>query len=480
MPGINTRGELDYVILFYYPGTELPLNFTEVKLPVEGIVSEEIAENHSRISKLNLQLRDGWRGMEKLLPELFELEIKYDALMIQKSRLEAGLNIASTTQTRILKGWIREDNLENLKKLESKSAVIIEDPKKGEDPPVDLKNKGIARSFELLIDMYSKPRYFELDPSIFMVPFFILFFAICLSDGGYGLMLMICSLVMLKKVRMGKDGKKLFKILALCGAITIPVGILMGGFFGDALGLLNNPEINEITGKLCFLNPVGETSKIGSWLNLNIAPQLLLFIFALILGIIYITFSYLIEFYSKIKDGRILDAIMDEGVWLCFCYSFIGIVVSYLLKGFISYNLIYFLLGSVIAVVLTKGRHAKSIFGKLGAGLGSLYSISGVFTDILSYCRLFALCLSTAVMAMVINQLAETTLGMGWIGLILCLVILIIGHLFTFLICALSAFIHTLRLHYIESLPKYLEGGGKEFKPFIVKTKYTKIYKENT
>jgi len=132
-----------------------------------------------------------------------------------------------------------------------------------------------------------------------------------------------------------------------------------------------------------------------------------------------------------------------------------------------------------LTLVLTQGRAKKNVLLKIGSGLLSLYNISGYLSDVLSYSRLFALSLTTGIIAEIFNMFAMMVNDVPYVGIFLTIIILLIGHIFNLLISLLSAFVHDIRLQFIEFFSKFYEGGGIPFKPFSIRTIYTKVG-ENT
>jgi V-type ATPase 116kDa subunit family. len=230
-------------------------------------------------------------------------------------------------------------------------------------------------------------------------------------------------------------------LLLLCGISSAIWGALFGGWFGDMFGI---PAL--------WFNPLND-------------PMTML-VFSLALGVIQIFTGLGMKAYINIKNGHIIDAIFDQGFWLIFLTGLLMLAIP----NFMKVATVVALIGA-LGLVLTQGRSKRGVIMKFLSGLVSLYGLSGYLSDVLSYSRLLALCLSGSVIAMVMNTLARM-LGGGVLGFILGLIILIVGHVFNLAISGLGCYVHSSRLQYVEFYGKFYEGGGKPFSPFKLSLKY--------
>jgi len=137
-------------------------------------------------------------------------------------------------------------------------------------------------------------------------------------------------------------------------------------------------------------------------------------------------------------------------------------------------GLTLFVICSVWIIALSD-TESKGIAGKIGNGFFNWYGISGVFGDVLSYSRLFALGLATGIIAQVVNTIAKMISGVPGLGPVLMIGVLIGGHLFNIVINALGGFIHTARLQFVEYFTKFFEGGGEPFRPFAKENRYVVV-----
>ncbi len=404
-------------------------------------------------------------------------------------------NSAISKYTFYLEGWIKKEDIPALKNTLKNFAeieIIIKKPegKEKSQVPVALSNHKIFKPFELITELYGLPRYMEIDPTPFMAPFFALFFALCLTDGGYGVLMVFLSFLIPRKVQVGEAGKKLFSLLFISGLVTIVVGTVTGGIFG--IHLQQVPAFLAPLRKLALLNPMQE-------------PMVFLVI-ALAVGIVHLLLGIALKMVDNIKKGKIGAALLDQFSWIILIIGLLMVVAPYG-RGFFSEQatsantttelplslspsefmilwkqmLIYSKVGLVLAIsgiivlFLFSGRKSKRIGKRLAKGVYEVYGIMQLFADILSYSRLLALGLATSVIATVVNTIAGMAGGIPILGPIAIVCILILGHMGNLLINALSAFIHTARLQFVEFFTKFYESGGQRFDPLKSEGKYTVI-----
>ncbi|MBQ8004037.1 MAG: hypothetical protein IJ299_02985, partial [Oscillospiraceae bacterium] len=307
--------------------------------------------------------------------------------------------------------------------------------------------------FETVTNMYSPPAYRGIDPNPTMAPFFAMFFGIMLSDAGYGLLLMLAGVFALVKMKPRGGFKNFMQLAVICGASTVLWGLLFGGFFGDAI-----PSVYRLfTGNIFPYDT-------ALWFNPTNDPMTML-IFSLILGGIQIVAGMAVKAYMMIRDGQVWDAIFDIGFWWVL---FAG-AITCIFNAKVG---LYVLGAGALGLILTQGRAKKNIIGKFFSGVLSLYDITGYFSDILSYSRLLALSLSTAVVGNVINTMGILTGPIGFF------VVFVIGHVFNIAINLVGSFVHSARLQYVEYFGKFYESGGRLFAPLSIKTKNIDVIKE--
>lgn len=414
---------------------------------------------------LNKKLIDYDNELKKISSELSNILILEDYLSNKLERYHQMNNMLHSHFTKVMVGWIRESDINEfelaLKDMQVNVGWFFEEPAADDNPPVDYDNPPLVKPFEFVTDLYSRPKYWELDPTPFLSAFFALYFGICLTDAGYGLIVTLGSFLALKKFsNQTANTKKLFKILFYSGIMTTIVGIFTGGFFGLSPSELPKPF--TILSKLILLNPLEN--------------QMGFLLFALSLGVIHISLGIFLKFYWNIRHKQKSAAWFDQFPWLMIIAGVITLFAASQIQTIWLSKAGYVLLIVAAAIILIfSGRSSKNPFARFALGFYSLYQVSGLLGDVLSYARLFALGLATGVIAGVVNFLAKLTLGIPYLGYILMPIVLVAGHLLNIVINALGGFIHTARLQFVEFFGKFYEGGGEPFEPFELKLKYTKI-----
>ncbi|GBR73080.1 vacuolar type H+-transporting ATPase subunit I [Candidatus Termititenax aidoneus] len=451
--------------------------FTEVTLPLQKREyfreAVSLRWRFNKLSRKNAELRQ--RLAKIYAAEYTRLAVWTEHLTQANALRQWSAGLAATEKTSFLTGWIPLAQKKKLRQyLEKFSGDLYwreVEPDEGEEPPILLRN-GAATPLEAVTALYGMPNNKDLDPSPFMAPFFIVFYGLCLSDAGYGLLLLLFAVFLLARffANLTKFGKKLLVLNIYCGLSTIVVGLLTGSVFGLDFNILPWPAVKNFFWSVKIIDPMANPLPL---LGLSVA-----------LGAVQMLTGLFLRWILDIRQKGFGEAFLVSGCWFVFLLAIFGWAVLSLLPAGRSWSpaaallagiLQYIVMGGAVFMILTQGRHQKSPLLKLGSGLLSLYRLSGYVGDLLSYTRLFALGLVTAVMALVINYLAALTGGIPVIGLGVMIVILIFGHVLDFLINMLGSFVHSARLQYVEYFSKFFEGGGRFFQPFSWQTKYVSL-----
>jgi V/A-type H+-transporting ATPase subunit I len=410
------------------------------------------------------RIADEGRELAKHRMQLYAV---YDRWLLARQRFEAQALLGETESTFVVRGWCPADVAEHIEHALSAggAAVAVEarDPRQDEQPPVLLANRKGSAPFEIVTNIYGWPSYREVDPTPVLAPFFALFFALALTDAGYGILMVAYCWWMMRKPRTPKGSHKFFRLMLIGGALTIVTGALTGGWFGNALDFL--PEqagfVTRLKDAMLLLDPVK-----------NPMPFMAM---SLVLGLLHLMTGIGVKAYMAVRQGRVLDAVLDQGLWLILLPS-LGLAAAGSIVGDgVAQAGRFASLAAVAGLLLTQGRAAPSIVGKAFGGLYSLYGLIGYLSDTLSYTRLFALGLATASLGMAINQIALMLRPVPFVGLFLTLAIMAAGHMISLLINAFGAFIHSGRLQFVEFFTKFFEGGGKAFKPFAERPRFTQV-----
>ena len=449
---------------------------------------DRLLEISREILVLDDQMQDAKDNIAALAKEQFKLMSIYDYLANIKKREAANRNFILQQFTFSLSGWLKEKDVQRLQRSIADSgiglAIFLSEPGPQENIPVGLENSRLIQPFEFITKIYGFPKYSEIDPTPFLAPFFFLYFGFCVSDVGYGFILALFSWFVLKKFKMGPQGLRFFRLFLFCGISTIIVGALTGSWFGNLIDLLAQSNkillpLKKFKDSLVLLDPMKEPTKL-----LGIA---------LSLGIIQVWFGNIVAGIGNLKNRRYLDIVLDQLPTLTFLFGLTGLGVIFL-KLFDKAHLNLFKSAAALgalALIATQGRSEKGLGSKLFYGIYNLYNaLSGYLSDILSYSRLWALGLVTGVMATTINlisvQFSQIFVSVipfinkagvikTMLGTLILIIIFVIGHIVSFLMNLLGAFVHPVRLQFVEFFSKFFKSGGNAFRPFKVETKYIDI-----
>lgn len=434
------------------------------KLPKKAIedCKAEIESINSQIQQLQIELK-GY--------EIYYNEIRFlsDYFTAQIDKYMAVENAASTEKTFYVKGYVPASVSEEIKfEIENsfKAQMELYEPDyEKENVPVLLKNNSFAGGVESVTNMYSPPSNKDVDPNPIMSFFYYILFGLMLSDAGYGLLMVIGAIFAKKKLNLKGNMKKTGDMILYCGIATIFWGAMFGGFFGDLI-----PTICKT-----FLG-MGNVPSLAIWMD-PMTNSIKLLLYCFLFGIIHLFAGLLIRGYMLIKEKNYIGAVCDTLPVMLFVSGFAVVGAGFFTtvpQNIKSVGIKLLVIGAVL-IVLTAGRSAKNILGKLGGGLYGLYNTaSGYLGDILSYSRLLALSLVTGVIANVINLLGSM---MG--NILLFIPIFLIGHTVNIAINLIGTYVHTCRLQYVEFFSKFYEGSGRIFTPFKINSKFFTIKEEN-
>lgn len=380
-------------------------------------------------------------------------------------KIEAKENIGKSIKTDksfIISIWVPKKEVSNLQKRLEKASKSIALEKaaigKNDVPPTSLENSNFIQPFEAVTNIYGMPKYSEPDPTAYLAIFFIIFLALCLTDAGYGIIMIIGTYLMLKFVDL--PDTRLVRLLNYGGWVTLIIGALTGGWFGIDLNSLAGTPVGDFLLNIRLVDPITD--------------PITLMIVSLALGIVHLWFGQFIKFYWKVKHGDKKEAWLDDFPWVYFLATIMLFILGQVNVIPTQVGL-YILYSGVAMIALTQGRKQKNVLLKIPFGLFKLYDVIGYLSDTLSYSRLLALGLATAIIGLVINMVAEIFLGVPVVGIILFIGILLVGHTFNLAINLLGGFIHSARLQYVEFFTKFLEGGGRRFEPLKKNNIYTNI-----
>ena len=417
-----------------------------------GTAEENDKKLEAALAALESERREIERRVERFGGNRETLLEASDRAAILLRREEAKSRLIETDKVFLLEGWLPADRCTALEKALEPFTCAVETREPAEDEypqvPVQLRNNKLTRPLNMVTEMYSLPAYGTLDPNPLMAPFFILFYGIMMADMGYGLLMMIASVIISKKYRPKGTSGELFSLLGLCGLSTFIVGALTGGFFGDFLTQL----VAIVSPGTVFALP-----KLFDPLD----DLTMILIGSMALGLVQIITGMAISLIEKCKRKKFLDAFFEEITWWI---VFLGIALAVLKKGT---AVLYLGCALVLLGPIVQGKG----WGKLTGVFGSIYNhVTGYFGDILSYTRLMALMLAGSVIAQVFNMLAAMP---G--NVIAFLIISMLGNAMNFGLNLLGCYVHDLRLQCLEFFNKFYVDGGKPFRPMTLDTEYVDL-----
>ena len=337
---------------------------------------------------------------------------------------------------------------------------------------VDWKNTQGLSPFQKIAQSMGTVSKNETDPSVFISFFFILFFSIALNDALYGLIICLFTGYFLYFTKLKESFKSIFNLFFLTGIGSIGWGALSNSWAGN---LFEKTPVNHFLESFQLISPLKPESEspVNQILiaNGNISPIVALLSFAVFLGLLQITTGYILKIVNAFKAKDNVEAI-SEISWMLFVYSglvWIGLNVLAPELGFLGG------IGTATGLIgMFVFNHGHGFGGKVLSGSIKLYELIAFLADLLSYTRLIAIGLTGAIIADVVNLLANLVFQSSGavLGVVLGGLVLIIGHVFNIVVGLFGAYINPLRLHYVEFLPKFFQGKARSFKPLQLELKY--------
>lgn len=450
---INELAGLRYFTTITPKGKDVDIEADTFTFPAmtKQEIDKKLADMNKIISDTNRYLSDVAPKAVQYLKE-YVISIKEDNEFFKVS--DAAEHLAEE-KLMSLEGWVPTEIQDNTIKWLDSQEVYYEASKpviNQDNPPIKLKNNRFARLFEFIGDMYSIPSYWEIDLTPFFAPFFVMFFGFCMGDAGYGLLMIAVVVALLLSGKMLKMRPVMWLGFFL-GIGTTIMGTISGTFFGIELMKVDIPFVNSLKGFMF---------REDGWYSA--------FYFSLILGVVQIIFGMCLKVVNLTKMYGFASSLPTIG-WIVLI---LGGILSYLIAGV---GLPLYICAGVGAVLifLLNGPITKiySPFVNIGSGLWDTYNmLTGLLGDILSYIRLFALGLSGSILGLVFNDLAMRMSGnIPVVSTIIMLLILLFGHAMNIALSGLSAFVHPMRLTFVEFYKNAgFVGGGKKYDPFRDRT----------
>ena len=462
--------ELQYLLLVCHASAReaaaeamRPFGFSQANLKGwTGTAQDNLRRLDDQLAQTDRELEQAKQALAALGPERPLLRQCADRAAQEIAREEAKSRLVDTADAFLLEGWAPAEDTRKLEQALSgfDCAWVFADPEPEEYPkvPVKLQNGPLTRCMNMVTEMYSLPQYGTVDPNPLMAPFFILFYGIMMADMGYGLLMVLGAVFMIKRMR-ARDGMRNFaELLLLCGISTFVIGALTGGFFGDFL-----PQLVKL------IDPATAFTALPA-LFTPLEDTMAILVGSLVLGFIQIVTGQVVSFVKKARDGHLWDGVWDEGPWWVI---YLGVGLLALGVGNVAGYPAVLIVG-VLMLVYGSTRNARGI-GKVGAFVGAVYNgATGIFGDVLSYARLMALMLSGSIIASVFNTLGGIT------GNVIAFVLIaMVGNALNFALNLLGCYVHDLRLQCLEFFKTFYQDGGVPFRPLRIHTKYVDIEEED-
>jgi V/A-type H+-transporting ATPase subunit I len=435
--------------------------FEEVHFP--GLLDSPVVERAravATLAKLEAEEKDIKQRAGVLAAERYGYAVTLvQALLTRKDAEEVRERLAASERTFLVTGWVpvrRMDELAaTMAPLAASVDLTFDDPGPDDIVPVALDNPAPLRPFEVLTDLYGRPRYGEIDPTPLLAGFFFLFFGKTMGDVGYGLMLVGGAWFIKQRLDVTPGVRKFMDLLMMGGVASMIVGATTRSYFA-----LPEDALPSLLRYQPLIDPLGQLE--------------LVLVMSVVLGVLHVSFALAVNAYQRIRHGDAVGALSDEGTSLGL-FAAIGAAVALpdlampILGG--AFALAVVLKGRVVQAALIRRSPVRSVLS-VGRGLVGLYGLVGYATDFLSYTRLAALGLASMLVGDVINRLARLVSEIPFgVGVVAAVLIMVGGHTFNVLINLLGGFIHSMRLQFIEFFGKFYEGTGRRFAPFAPRTK---------
>lgn len=434
-------------------------NLNALKIESNKLPKDKIQDLEEEIKTLTLREKEITSKLGSKLEILADFKLYYEYLGNLKVRSEAQKDFMASKSVFMLSGYCPDYDIQRLEKTiksscnEDYTFDVEEVDKNSEEIPIILKNNSFAKAFENVTSTYALPKYNEVDPTPLYAPIYALFFGMMSADVGYGVILLLLTTVGLKICNFTPSMKKNVRFFQLIGISSTIWGFLYGSYFGASIP--------------------------GMWKLLDLSTQFMeILVLSIIMGGIHLFYGLLIKAYMQVRDKQYVDMFFDVIAWyvtlggiICLLLSSAGILSSKVGDVSLYVMLVGFLLLLIGGARAAEGNIAK----KTAAGLYNIYGLSSYIGDFVSYSRLMALGMSGGYIAFSVNMIAGMMWGKTIIGYVGAILILVLFHAFNLFLSCLGAYVHSLRLIYVEFFGKFYEGGGKAFKFFRNKSKYINL-----
>ena len=458
------------------------ISFQSVQIPGEsGVAQARIDDFSGQIASLRLEIAGISQQLEEIRKKHVDFLVACDEfLSAEVEQTEAPLRFATTKQTFVAEGWVPTANVDRVTNDLMKATgsrifvtVLPTDPEH-DAVPVEYNNPDFAKPAQLLMDVYSRPKYTEVDPTLMLAIVFPLFFGLILGDVGYGLILLIMCFG-LRKFLKGDDGRQFLTVLRNASISSIIFGLLFSEFLGFEL-----PWQPVIFSRHLNIGSGAEAGGAGAAI-----PQLM--VLSIWIGILHITLGRVLGMVNHARQdhgAHRMKAVLANFGWLAVMWGIVIAIWSYTamplmpdLRGLPTVGP-----GIGIGYVIGVGLIVIGVICIARDSVLEIVELPTIISHVLSYARLVAVGLSSVAIAMVVNfmsigmfigpGLANLSL-VGIIMIVVGVVIFLLGHALNTALGILGGGLHSIRLHYVEFFTKFYKGGGKKYVPFGMKRRFT-------
>jgi V/A-type H+-transporting ATPase subunit I len=422
--------------------------------------AEAINSLRKEIEALNREKEEFLNKIRQTLKEQDKFKIVHDWFLFKLQREKAKEQLYESQSVFLLQGWVRKDQIDAAEKIikDKFPATHIENilSDEGEIPPIAVKNPSIIRPFQSVTNLFGLPHFGEVDPAGLIAPFFFVFFGLCIADVGYGIILIALSLLAMRKIVAGKGARQFFCLFILGGFSAILWGIVTGGWFG-----IDVAKLPQLLQKPILFSPLENLMTF--------------FVLALSLGLIQVLFGMGVEMYEQLREKNFAIAFADQLSYIIILPGIILWVASRGNLSLIQFNrlgLLMMIFGTAIMVAASLFKGKNPIWELITSILMFFWKAKDFLGNVLSYSRLMALGLAGGVIAFVVNTFAMMALQIPYLGILVALLVIVIGHMANLVINTLGAFIHTMRLQFVEFFSYFFQGGGEAFQPLSKESRY--------
>lgn len=463
----HTRDEVGVLLTYSRKDRELikedlmQAHFTRFRYPFKQSPKVELRSVLDRQKSLALELSDVKKDIAKDQETAYQLQLASEVAYNELEKERSKELFLTTNHLFIMEGWLKEKDVEQVRnqlsnRIPSAEYAFFEqeiDQEEFDKVPISLENHKFVAPFESLVGMYGLPKYGELDPTPFMMPFYMTFFGLMAADVGYGILLWLGTYAMLRFLHLDKGFKKNIQFFHALSYPTIIWGLVFGSFLGFDLPFRILSLSTDMT---------------------------TLMLMSIIFGVIQIMLSLALGAYTNVKKKDYVNAYLNHIGWLLI---FIG-GISYVLGSMVIHQPLLAQVGMWLAIVAAVVIVLVSVFASknkaagLASGLYNLYGVSGYVGDMVSYTRLMALAVSGGSIASAFNLLVGflPPIARFTVGLLLFIAL----HALNIFLSFLGAYVHGMRLQFVEFFGKFYEGGGRAFNPFKTYEKYIYINANKT